>query len=277
MWPTRHHRSRREIKVAFLPRSEEVHLRLANFRDTRDLRARVQHEALGHYATLTFSDPQKHALLDAISAGRRSLSPNKDWAKVDREYAHLTDSEKTDEVFCLAVERSQGLSSRSATDGFRIRSDGVRNRLRPLEQDDLQLIVDLVADGIRREARSQQILPRDNALRFRASYPERGVGHGVVCAAEPLPTLEKTELSAVQAFRNGKQAQILKLYPQLAGAYAAFDTIATKVEAYGLSPKQKLSILVQVRANIALSIERGECPGFAAQAKHQEIIEPDVD
>ncbi len=155
------------IKGAFLPKRGEVHLPLANFRDVGDLRKSLQHEALGHYGTLTFIGSEKRDLLEVIITARQSPSLQGDWATVDKAYAGQSELMKAEEVLCLAAERIDGPLNKTADQVERIWSDVVKNKARPLEREDLQTIVDAVADGIRRGTREQQIFPIDDRSQFR--------------------------------------------------------------------------------------------------------------
>lgn len=155
------------IKGAFLPKRGEVHLPLANFRDVGDLRKSLQHEALGHFGTLTFTGSEKRDLLEVIIAARQSPSMKGDWAKVDKAYAGQSELMKAEEVFCLAAERIDGPPSKTADQAARTWSDVVTNKTRQLEREDLQTIVESVADGIRRGTREQQIFPIDDRSQFR--------------------------------------------------------------------------------------------------------------
>jgi len=155
------------IKGAFLPKRGEVHLPLANFRDVGDLRKSLQHEALGHFGTLTFTGSEKRDLLEVIIAARQSPSMKGDWAKVDKAYAGQSELMKAEEVFCLAAEQIDGPPRKTADQAARTWSDVVQNKTRPLEREDLQTIVESVADGIRRGTREQQIFPIDDRSQFR--------------------------------------------------------------------------------------------------------------
>jgi len=155
------------IKGAFLPRQGHIHLALANFHNEGDLRKSLQHEALGHFGTLTYTSSEKRDLLEVIIAARQSPSMKGDWAKVDKAYAGQSELMKAEEVFCLAAERIDGPPGKTADQAARTWSDVVQNKTRPLEREDLQTIVESVADGIRRGTREQQIFPIDDRSQFR--------------------------------------------------------------------------------------------------------------
>ena len=155
------------IKGAFLPRQGHIHLALANFHNEGDLRKSLQHEALGHFGTLTFTGSEKRDLLEVIIAARQSPSLQDEWAKVDKAYAGQSELMKAEEVFCLAAERIDGPPSKTADQAAHTWSDVVQNKTRPLEREDLQTIVESVADGIRRGTREQQIFPIDDRSQFR--------------------------------------------------------------------------------------------------------------
>ena len=155
------------IKGAFLPRQGHIHLALANFHNEGDLRKSLQHEALGHFGTLTYTSSEKRDLLEVIIAARQSPSMKGDWAKVDKAYAGQSELMKAEEVFCLAAERIDGPPSKTADQAARTWSDVVQNKTRPLKREDLQTIAESVADGIRRGTREQQIFPIDDRSQFR--------------------------------------------------------------------------------------------------------------
>lgn len=183
------------IKGAFLPRQGAVHLPLANFRDARDLRKSLQHEALGHYGTLTFTGPQKLELLEVIIAARQSPSMKGDWEKVDKAYAGQSDLMKAEEVFCLAAERIDGPPSKTGAEATLIWSEVVRNRVRPLEREDLQTIVEAVAEGIRRDTREQQIFPIDDRSQFRKTEePERSTDAEIAAKKHNTPSAAAQQL-----------------------------------------------------------------------------------
>lgn len=157
------------IKGAFLPKRGEIHLPLANFRDIGDLRKSLQHEALGHFGTLTFTGDEKRQLLEVIITARQSPSLQGDWAKVDKAYTGQTELMKAEEIFCLAAERIDGPPKKTDDQAEQIWLEAVKNKTRPLEREDLQAIADSVADGIRRNTRPQQIFPVDDRSQFGAN------------------------------------------------------------------------------------------------------------
>lgn len=156
-----------EIKGAFLPAQGHIHLALANFHNEGDLRKSLQHEALGHFGALTFTSTEKRDLLEVIIAARQSPSMKGDWAKVDKAYAGQSELMKAEEMFCLAAERIDGPPSKTSDQAARTWSEVVTHKTRPLEREDLQTIVEAVADGIRRGTREQQIFPIDDRSQFR--------------------------------------------------------------------------------------------------------------
>ena len=154
------------IKGAFLPKAGELHLPLANFHNTRDLRKSLQHEALGHYATLTFTEIEKRDLLKAIIAARQSSSLQEAWAKVEKTYQGQSDMLKAEEVFCLVAEKIDGASKKTSAELERIWQEVVQNKVRLLQREDLQAIVEFVADGLRNSTRHQQIFPVNDRSQF---------------------------------------------------------------------------------------------------------------
>lgn len=192
-----------QIKGAFLPKRGELHLPLANFRDSGDLRKSLQHEALGHFGTLTFTSSEKRDLLEVITSSRQSASMNGDWAKVDKAYAGQSELMKAEEVFCLAAERIDGPPRNTNDQAALTWSDVVQNKTRLLEREDLQTIVESVADGIRRGTREQQIFPLDDHSQFRL----------VTSTAE----------KRAHAFLNLPRTDALTKFPEL---HATFESVA---------------------------------------------------
>lgn len=63
-----------------------------------------------------------------------------------------------------------------------------------------------------------------------------------------------------QAFTSQPLADVVKKFPQLAGAAAAVSAMERKAEADGLSQAQRAIVSARVRQNVVNSIERGELP-----------------
>ena len=157
------------IKGAFLPKTRELHLPLANFRDLGELRQSLQHEALGHYGLLTFTNAEKRALLSLIILARDAPSMQRDWDHVERAYAEQSDLMKAEEVYCLAAERvACDVSEPSNADlNFaRVWDEIVVKRTRRCEREDLQIIANFVASGLRNGTRAQTIFPANDQAQF---------------------------------------------------------------------------------------------------------------
>lgn len=167
------------IKGAFLPRSREVHLPLANFRDAGDLRKSLRHEVLGHYGTLTFTASDKRALLEVIAASRAVPSLKAGWDFVNQNYRGLGDMMKAEEVFCLFAETVEGDYGIANTRFSKVWDEVVSQRARPLQRQDLLVIAMSVAHGIQKGIRPQQIFPEDDFSQFRSRAHD---GHG----SEPI-------------------------------------------------------------------------------------------
>lgn len=105
-----------ELKGGFLPTTRDVHLPLANFRDIEDFRQTLRHETLGHFGLLTFTEPQKRELLEAIIAARQSPSMKSDWEKIDKAYPGESDLMKAEEVFRFFVKRIDSRSDRTGAE-----------------------------------------------------------------------------------------------------------------------------------------------------------------
>lgn len=263
-----------EIKGAFLPARGEVHLPLSNFRDVRDLRRSLQHEVLGHYATLTFSAADKRALLEVIALARHSPSLETVWGKVDRAYVGQSESMKAEEVFCLAAE-DIGASGKSPRRDFaQVWSEVVATKVRPLEREDLQTIVETVAEGIRQGTRAQQIFPKDDNSQYRVGTTQRGpvAQTSAASPAQQPGRLEPADLGkqdtlgqqrhalAAQAFLRAPQVQAVRQFPELAGAYAAMAAFERAIDAKSLRPDVRARAVAAGREDLAGRIERGQVP-----------------
>lgn len=247
-----------EIKGAFLPARGEVHLPLSNFRDVRDLRRSLQHEVLGHYATLTFNAADKRALLEVIALSRHVPSLEGDWGRVDRAYVGQSESMKAEEVFCLAAEDIGSNSKSTRRDFAQVWSEVITTRARPLEREDLQTIVEAVADGIRQDTRAQSIFPRDDNSQYRVDTAQRGPVEQTSAAA-PVQQRGRLELAA-QAFLLVPQVQAVRQFPELAGAYVAMAAFEKVVDAKNLNPELRARAVAAGREELAGRIERGVVP-----------------
>ena len=244
------------IKGAFLPARGEVHLPLSNFRDVRDLRRTLQHEVLGHYATLTFNAADKRGLLEVIAGSRHTPSLEAVWGTVDRVYAGQSESMKAEEVFCLAAEDIGSNSKSLRRDFAQVWSDVITTRARPLERHDLQTIVEAVADGIRQGTRAQLIFPTDDNSQYRVDTTQRDP---VDQAVPSGPGSQRPALAAL-AFLRSPQVQAIRQYPELAGAYVAMAAFERVIDSKNLKPEVRVRAVAAGREELAGRIERGVVP-----------------
>lgn len=203
-----------------------------------DLRDTLRHEALGHYALVTFTDSDKRQLLAAISASRASASMQPMWAYVDDKYSGKSESMKAEEVYCTMAETvgKDGKKPKGA-DIAAVWSQVVTNKVRPLENRDLAVIVDWVADGIRRGVRSQQIFPKDDQSQFRTG---------------------DVAIKRADAFLNMPKVQAISQYPELK---PVFDQ-ATKAENLAAAamlgnPKGVARVMEVYRSKVAEHLRSG--------------------
>jgi len=73
-----------------------------------------------------------------------------------------------------AAERVDGRSPKPASEVSNLWREVIHDKSRPLEQGDLQVIANAVADGLRRDARQQQIFPLDNNSLFKTQETPKG-------------------------------------------------------------------------------------------------------
>ncbi|WP_265311001.1 hypothetical protein [Verminephrobacter aporrectodeae] len=157
------------IKGAYHPSQRDqgaITVVLANVRDAADLRETIQHEAIGHYGTLTFNEGQKRALMAAIIGSRASMSMADDWSYIDHHYANISESMKAEEIFCLAAERIRKPTHDLPSVNV-VWVEVVVNCRRPMEQRDLHILAEGVADGLARGTRIQQIFPINDHSQYR--------------------------------------------------------------------------------------------------------------
>lgn len=220
------------IKGAYHPargNSGMVTLALANIRDTRDLRQTLQHEALGHYGTLTLSTAGKRSLLEAINASRQSSSMKDDWQKIDKAYAGKSDLLKAEEIFCLAMEQLEQPNLVQPTNFYQAWSEVVLEKARPLEKQDLHIFAENIAVGLHFNHRSQLIFPKDDHSQFRTEpntlmkgkmmehddETKKGLIHGFESLLEYSNLLlqrmderEREKLETIQARENAIAVQL---------------------------------------------------------------------
>ena len=127
----------------------------------------LQHEFIGHHGINTFTSAQKYDLIRRLAGTRNTLSLKKDWAHVDKDYSEKTDFEKAEEIFCFIAEKissahSEDLNKKASS----IWRDTIAAKTHPLEREDVQLIVNSVADGLRRDTRKLQTFPEISTDQF---------------------------------------------------------------------------------------------------------------
>lgn len=164
------------IKGAFLPRRREVHLPLAGFQDLQDFRKSLRHEGIGHFGTLTLADGAKRALLEAIAASKDSTGLRPAWSAAQRIYGDVGELRLAEEVFCMAAEAVGGQPPTHEAFAS-VWLSTVHGRSRPMTLDDVRVVVNYVADGLRRNARQQLIFPEDDRSQFRAPFSKKLESH----------------------------------------------------------------------------------------------------
>jgi len=247
------------VKGAFLPQTGRVDLFCANNRDTSDLRETLLHEAVGHYGTLTFAEPQKRDLLDATLRSRQSFSLKADWDFVDQEYADKSELLKAEEVFCLAAERVDGRTSQSGEEVSKLWREVIHDKARPLEAGDLQIIANAVADGLARNTRQQQIFPLDNNSIFRTQQdmiPDRAT-----------------------AFRNDPPEKALAKHPELKPVYKSLGKVEKMLkERFPNDENRRQHYMAKVREEIGRQLDAGKLPSPAPEkARPTRQSQPDME
>jgi hypothetical protein len=84
---------------------------------------------------------------------------------------------------------------------------------------------------------------------------------------------ESIERTRAKAFAERPPAEAAREYPELSGAYALAASLERKVEADGVSAKDKAAIMAIVRQRMANSIERGDIPEVKIREEREALIE----
>lgn len=159
------------IAGAYFPARRRVALAVSNIRGTQDVERTLRHELLGHLGINTFSATDKRALLARIVEAREQPGLIDLWRDAEREYPHEPVGRQAEEVFASACELISPEWYRRAPAGQVAFADVCENRKRPMSLQDLVDIAALVADGLHRGERHQQIFPvRDNDQFCEGSY-----------------------------------------------------------------------------------------------------------
>lgn len=146
----------------------DVHL--GNTKDAHDLRHTLRHEIIGHFGINTFAPADKRALLDTLIAHRDDPSLKPHWDTVERAYAGRPLDIRAEEVFCRRAETVAPHDHLNrigvAEAGQRAFDDTVRDRTRPMQVQDLDRIVLMVAQGLHDRSRVQQTFPERGSERL---------------------------------------------------------------------------------------------------------------
>ncbi|KWW32395.1 MULTISPECIES: KfrB domain-containing protein [Cupriavidus] len=159
------------IAGAYFPARRRVALAVSNIRGTQDVERTLRHELLGHLGINSFSATDKRALLAGIAEAREQPGLIDLWRDAEDEYPHEPVGRQAEEVFASACEFISPEWYRRAPAGQAAFADVCVSRKRPMSLQDLVDIAALVADGLHRGERQQQIFPvRDNDQFCDGSY-----------------------------------------------------------------------------------------------------------
>lgn len=168
---------------AFRQSTRTAGFALENVDDPEAFKALLRHECLGHSGINSFEPAEKRALLDALIAARDQPYLSTWWAAVDDPslgYAHLTDHEKAEELFCWACEEvgKRPLNEAAAEYAWQHQ---VLNRDEPLQLWGLGQIAESLAQGYRLNNRTQKTFPRSDRDQFRrqGDLPADALAQGV--------------------------------------------------------------------------------------------------
>lgn len=159
------------ILGAFDLRGRRCDLAAANLHDESAVFATLRHEILGHYATNTLAGEDKQRLLNAIGRTRQSSSLQNEWTFVDKNYAGAPEAIKAEEVYCLIAETvgKRVVPAKAVFDDvWRL---SIANT-EILHLDGLQIVVDYIAEGLKRAVQVQQV-PLDSQLLRRTLADEK--------------------------------------------------------------------------------------------------------
>lgn len=159
------------ISGAYFPSRRRVALAVSNIRGTQDVERTLRHELLGHLGINTFSPRDKRALLDGIIGAREQPGLNDLWRDAEREYSREPLARQAEEVFASVCEIITPERFHRAPAGQAALVDVCQDGTRLMTAQDLVDIATLVADGLHRRERQQQIFPvRDNDQFCEGSY-----------------------------------------------------------------------------------------------------------
>lgn len=159
------------ISGAYFPSRRRVALAVSNIRGTQDVERTLRHELLGHLGINTFSPRDKRALLDGIIGAREQPGLTELWRDAEREYSREPLARQAEEVFASVCEIITPERFHRAPAGEAALVDVCQDRTRLMTAQDLVNIATLVADGLHRRERQQQIFPvRDNDQFCEGSY-----------------------------------------------------------------------------------------------------------
>lgn len=151
------------VAGAYFPARRRVALAVSNLRDARNVERTLRHELLGHLGINTFAARDKRALLAGIAEARELPGLTELWRNVEREYPRDSVDRQAEEVFASVCEVITPERFHRASAGQAAFAEVCQERARPMTAQDLVDIATLVADGLHRKERRQQIFPvRDN-------------------------------------------------------------------------------------------------------------------
>lgn len=172
----------RGIMGAFDLPGRRCDLAAANFHDEGALFTTLKHEVLGHYATNTIGTEDKRLLLEAISRARNSPSLKEAWAFVEKHYGDAPEAIKAEEVYCVIAESvgMRPVPSKASFEGvWRTHISGSKE----LSSDSLAVLVDYIAEGLRRDVVMQKVLGNDELLKRVLSDAKDGQLDALLLAA----------------------------------------------------------------------------------------------
>ncbi|HIH2745177.1 TPA: KfrB domain-containing protein [Burkholderia lata] len=151
------------VAGAYFPARRRVALAVSNLRDARNVERTLRHELLGHLGINTFTARDKRALLARIAEAREQPGLAELWRDVEREYPRDSVDRQAEEVFASVCEVITPERFHRAPAGQAAFAEVCEESARPMTAQDLVDIATVVADGLHRRERRQQIFPvRDN-------------------------------------------------------------------------------------------------------------------
>ena len=179
--------------------------------DKSELKTALAHEGLGHAGINTFSVPEKRALLGAIIDARQEPMVKDFWRFVDAEYPGRTEEEKAEEVYCFIAERVIDAPPNAYNAAFQHAwQNSVLTQNEKIQMWGVGQIAQHVAEGLRNNTRSIQIIPANEMLLYRTAprEPLERNPHALDAAAKQGLDANLQALRSNTAF-DGRDAQEL--------------------------------------------------------------------